>query len=279
MSSEPDYNYDSEFVKLLTRRTDIDLAAVALEVARDAEPELSFLPTFRWLDARAEEIAGAVARAKSEAEALRELSDCIASQHGIFGDADAYSRPEGSFLHRVIQTKRGIPLSLSLLYAAVAERLGMELRGVAAPMHFLTRYESIEGPLFIDAFNRGRVLTYGECAQWIGEMVGQSPESIQPSLRSARPRTIVIRMLNNLKTLYSRQQNWADAWNVQHRLAALQPGAYGERRDLALMSLQTNRPGHAIDLLQSCISDCPDDERQTLLRHLDEASHQVALLN
>ena len=54
----------------------------------------------------------------------------------------------------------------------LAERLGIELVGVAAPMHFLTRYESIEGPLFLDSFTSGRIMTFVETAGWLQQLTG-----------------------------------------------------------------------------------------------------------
>jgi len=102
---------------------------------------------------------------------------------------------------------------------------------------------------------------------------------VRSSLKPAGSRTIVIRMLNNLKALYVRQENWPAAWMVQHRLTALAPCSYQERRDLALISLRANRPGHAIDLLHSCLRTCPTDEKPALERHLQEASSQLCRWN
>lgn len=279
MASDSEYICDREFVKLLTRRRDVDLTVAALELARDAWPDLDFQPTLAWIEARAAELAGPVARAKRELDALHELGRVIAEQHGVYGDHDSYDRADSSYLNRVVETGRGIPISLSLLYMGVARRAGLELKGVAAPMHFLTRYESVNGPLFIDAFSRGRVLTPLECKRWFRKITRTSGPVIESALRPVGPRTIILRMLNNLKALYARQQNWPAAWLVQHRLAALEPSSYKQRRDLALISLRADRPGHALDLLQSCLRTCPSNERDVLKNHLQTASTELARWN
>ena len=62
----------------------------------------------------------------------------------MFGAAECYDRADSSFLHRVIETGRSLPITLATLYIAVAERVGIDLRGVSSPVHFLTRCESIE---------------------------------------------------------------------------------------------------------------------------------------
>ncbi|MEX0715736.1 MAG: transglutaminase-like domain-containing protein [Planctomycetaceae bacterium] len=279
MPTDSDFRCDTEFLKLLTRRNDVDLTLAALELARDACPAVEFETTLDWLDARADELSSAIANAADEREALRELSRCLSKTHGIRGEPSAFDRADSSYLNRVIETGQGIPISLSLLYMAVAERVGIELKGVSAPMHFLARYESIDGPLFIDAYAGGRIMTAGECLAWLGKLTGLPTDELRFALRPARPKAIVLRMLNNLKALHARQENWPAAWMVQHRLAALQPASYVERRDLALISLRAERPGSAIDLLRSCIGCCPPDEKESLQERLSQAVATVARWN
>ena len=279
MSVDPHYACDSEFVKLLSRRSDVDLALAALELARDAYPDLDVRRTLDWIAARGGELVAPVARTSGETDALMVLSEGLVEGYGLFGTPDAFEHADSSFLHRVIETGRGIPISLSLLYCAVAKMAGLDLRPVAAPMHFLCRYESLEGPLYVDAFSRGRILTERECLKWLGQITGQSPGLLRKSLDEASPRKVVLRMLNNLKALYTRQENWSAAWTVQHRLTALQPAAYQERHDLALISMRADRPGQAIEMLESCMQACPSSEKPQLKRQLAEAYSRQSLLN
>lgn len=279
MISDPDYACDSQFLKLLARQTDVDLTTAALELARDAYPGLDFRPTLDWIQDRADELAAPVSRAHSGPQVLWELGRCLAERHGLHGNESAYDRADSSYLHRVIETKRGIPISLSVLYMAVAQRVGIDLRGVAAPMHFLTRYDSVDGPLFVDAFTHGRVLQEQECRQWIGEISQLWGQAVEAALRPVGPRAIVIRMLNNLKAVYTGQEDWRAAWIVQHRLTALEPFRYQHRRDLALLALRADRPGQAVDLFRSCLRGCPQRDRPSLERHLFEAQAQLARWN
>ncbi|MBI5761485.1 MAG: tetratricopeptide repeat protein [Planctomycetales bacterium] len=270
---------DTEFQKLLSRREDVDLTTVALELARDAYPGLNFQETLRWIDDRASELVTPLARAATEIDALREIGRCISEMHGINGDVGSYDQVDSSFLHRVIANKRGIPLSLSVLYMAVANRAGFALRGVATPRHFLTRYDSADGPLYLDAFSGGRIMTYHDCLKRVHSATKIPQEQLQVSLKAVGVRPIVIRMLNNLKALYAHQTRWPAALVVQKRLVALSPTDYGERRDLAFVTLKTNRPGHALDLLEDCLKRCPDDENETLKQQVGEAKRQLALAN
>ena len=275
-----DFKADTEFLKLLGRRDDtVDLTTAALELARDAYPGLAFEPVFQWIAERARELSGPVTRAASDEALLAELAACLAGRHHISGSLDSFEHADASFLNRVIERKTGLPISLSVLYMAVAERVGVALRGVAAPGHFLTCYETIDAPLFIDPFNDGKVRTLEEAVAWLEETQEVAPEKAGGVLEPVGPRLIIIRMLNNLKTLYARQGQWRACWPVQHRLLALQPAVYGERRDWAVISLKAGRTGPAIEMLERCLATCPAEEREFLEQQRRDAERELAQWN
>lgn len=279
MFDEPTYQRDIEFYKLLARRSDIDLTTAALELARDAYPLFDFSEVFKWLEERGRELSSTVARTRDERAALDAIVQCIAVNHGIFGDEAAFQNPDSSYLHRVIESRRGIPISLSLLYMAVGAQVGLELHGVSAPRHFIARYESASGPLFVDAFARGQIRDYDEAVAWIRKLASLTKAEAEFALRPAGARVVVIRMLNNLKVLYTQFENWPLAWQVQHRLCALQPASHQERRDLAVIAMRGGRPGKAINLLESCVSQGSDDEKPALHALLEHARRLLAQNN
>lgn len=275
-----DFSQDEEFSKLLQRRREVNLSVVALEIARDAYPELDFAHSLHWIAKRGSELIAPASRCETDRALLKEIGRSLAGTHGLHGDKEAFHRPEASYLHRVIETGVGIPISLSLVYSAVAEEAGIELSGVAAPMHFLTRYDGSSGTFFVDAFHQGRVLSYDRCVRWLQELTELSADDIEPMLQPARPREIVTRMLNNLKALHVQNEQWYSAWDVQRRLTALQPGSLDQRRDLALVAMKTNRPGVAIDLLQTCLRDCDiEQDRPALIQYLHSAEQLLSAWN
>lgn len=279
MISERDYSADVEFSKLLLRDSDVDLTVVALEIARDADPQLQFEPTLNWIAARAAELSGHAAGAWSEADSLRALSTMLSETYGLVGDEAAYQQAESSYLPEVIARKRGIPISLSILYMAVAKEIGIDLRGVAAPQHFLTRFDGVEGTYFVDPFVGGRIMDRDECLHFLHEITNMPESELKPCLKPADSRAIVIRMLNNLKVLHVKHEDWPAAWLVQERLVALKPACYEERRDLALIALKSERTQDAIDLLEDCLAECPEDQNAMLEQHLNEAKRQLARWN
>jgi len=275
-NDEP-FTSDQEFRKLLARQPDVDVIDAALELARDAFPGLDFGPTRRWIGDRADELRSSAGR--SELEMLRELSLSLSVGHGLRGDAATYRSAESSYLNRVVETGRGIPISLSLLYAAVGERLGLHVYGVGAPSHFLVACETGDERLFVDSFSGGRILDEAQTLCWLREMTGLPAGRIRDTLRPATPREIVVRMLQNLKRLHVEQESWRALFAVQRRLAALHPGSYGERRDLALAAQRSGRFSDAIDLFAGCLSVCPRDEQPVLKRLLRETEAKIATWN
>jgi regulator of sirC expression with transglutaminase-like and TPR domain len=274
-----EFGEDPEFNRLLSRQRQVDLTMIALEIARDAYPQLNFAQSLNWIAKRGAELVAPLSRVATDRELLRELARCLAGTHGLHGDREAFGRPESSYLHRVIETGVGIPISLSLVYAAVADQAGVSLAGVAAPMHFLARYDGPSGVYFVDAFHHGRVLKYDQCVQWLKKLSDLDEDTLEPLLEPARPHDVVVRMLNNLKALYVRTESWEAAWKVQRRLTALSPTVLENRRDLALVAIKSSRPGVAIDLLESCLSDADEADRPLLLHHLSLAEQQLAEWN
>ncbi len=279
MLQDFDFDNDVEFTKLMARREDVQLATAALELARDAYPNLNFAVTHDWIARRVAEISSRIVHAAHDAEALGMVTAGLAVKHGLTGTREAYIQADGSYLNRVIETRHGIPISLSVLYMAVANGAGLQLQGVAAPGHFVTRYEALDGPLFVDAFAGGEVLDLDQMLLRVTLATGFSEERALCVLEPASNRTIIIRMLNNLKALYAQQENWNAAWKVQHRLTALQPGSYEERRDLGLLSVKANRPGPAVDLLETCLKSASKNEASALESQLAEARRQLSQWN
>ena len=279
MNFESPFAQDTEFHKLLLRESRVDLTTAALELARDFYPGLDFGTVKSWITDRAAELTGPMALARNDHELLATLATCLAGTHGITGSAEIYEQADGSFLNRVIEQKAGIPISLSVLYMGVAKEAGLPLRGVSAPGHFLTRYDGAAGPLFLDAFNGGHIMSLSEALSRVETATGLTSDVALSTLDKAGPRAIILRMLNNLKGLFSRQENWLGACLVQNRLTALQPTSYKERRDQAIFTLQARQPGRAIDLLETCLHNCPTEEQPLLQQKLAEARRQCALSN
>ena len=118
-----------------------------------------------------------------------------------------------------------------------------------------------------------------ECLHFLHEVTSMPESELKPCLKPADVRAIVIRMLNNLKVLHAKHEDWPAAWLVQERLVALKPTSYEERRDLAFIALKSERTQEAIDLLEDCLAECHEDQTEILQQHLGEAKRQLARWN
>ena len=273
------FSNDSEFLKLLAHRRDIDLIDVSLELARDANPDLDFRPTQNWINDQAFEVGRISSVCRSEHAVLDNLVSHLVEECGLRGDPAVFHRPESSYLPHVIETGLGIPISLSVIYMEIARRAGIELQGIPAPLHFLSRHQTERGAVFVDAYSAGRMLSQTECLHWLQAQTGLSAEQIIPTLRTASPRQIVIRMLNNLRGIYCRNEDWSAAFRVQQRLAALNPIDYDAQVDLGQLALRANVPGPAYDVFRRCATHSGRKEPQRLQMLLREAKRRIALRN
>ena len=208
------FHQDEEFSKLLVGRRDVDLVVAALELARDADPELSFQPTLDWIQQRADQLTLKIASCADERAMLEQVVKCLSGEFGLKGDDDCFSRAESSYLPHVIATRRGLPITLSLLYCAVAERLGIALQMAPAPQHVVCRLQTDHAVLYVDPFTEGRVLSEAECLTWLSVRTQIAPETLLPTLKPAAPRVVIERMLLNLKNLYTRSRSSAIRWSA-----------------------------------------------------------------
>lgn len=208
----------------------------------------------------------------SVANRLRLLNHFFFTELGFRGAADDYDDPQNSYLHRVIARRRGIPITLSLLYVEIGKGAGLRLQGVSFPAHFLVSLRLGEGSLFIDVFGGGATLSAGDLRERLRQAVPTAPQAaLATYLAPAEDREILARMLRNLKRLHFEAQQWPAALEVMNRLVAVQPQQPAERRDRATVYEHLDCPrAAAADLVAylSLVATPPDlaEVRERLAR-------------
>ncbi len=138
--------------------------------------------------------------------------------HKFSGNEENYYDPDNSFLNRVIDRRTGNPISLCMIYLAVCRRLGLPVTGIGLPGHFLCRYQNPRQELYIDAFNRGRVLTKADCMKYLKQAGFEFHKNF---LTPASARRILLRMCSNLHQVYQRNGKKTDATRLQGYIVAL----------------------------------------------------------
>ncbi len=134
-------------------------------------------------------------------ESARQLAAHLFQSMGFSGNETNYYDPDNSCLSRVIDTRRGIPVTLSLLYLLIARRLKLPVYGVGTPGHFLLGYREGGEPHFLDAFRQGRPLETAE----VRRMLVRNGYEFRPEyLKPCGPRELLARMMRNLLSIYQK---------------------------------------------------------------------------
>ena len=145
------------------------------------------------------------------------------TQQRFRGNSATYQDPRNSYLNEVIERRLGIPISLSVIYIAIAQDLGLPAHGVGLPGHFIVGIRDNGDEIYIDPFHGGVRLFQADCVQLVREATGISG-AFQPEwLKPVSPVVILTRMLNNLRNIYLHQADWTHALAVVERLRLLQP--------------------------------------------------------
>jgi regulator of sirC expression with transglutaminase-like and TPR domain len=175
-------------------------AAVAVSVHRLGDVDLERL--FDTLRGYAEVVRSRVRTKRAEA-VLAHLHQVLFEDAGFAGDQRNYYDPRNSYLPEVLKRRLGIPISLTLVYKAVAERVGLRVEGVNAPGHFLARVYDQSGSILVDPFFRGQMLTPEEALERLAQISGRTIPPDTRLLRSATHIQWLARMIANLQSIFS----------------------------------------------------------------------------
>ena len=253
----------------------LDVAEVALGLARDEYPDLDVAGYLSELDALAHDVKPRL-RGGLESR-LEVLCRYLFHDLGFHGNAENYYDPRNSYLNDVMDRRLGLPIALSALAMAVGSRAGMEIAGVGLPGHFVARAAAGKRAVLFDPFNGGRVLTRANCERLVEQVTGEPFTATPGALQPMPLGLMVARMLNNLKAVYLGSSDFRRAVRVMERLRQLNPDDLLQRRDLGAALIRAGQPGKAIDHLRAYLEAVPfADDDQTVQGLLTQARTAVA---
>jgi regulator of sirC expression with transglutaminase-like and TPR domain len=203
----------------LVRRHDADLAEAALlceaELADGPDVDVALLR----IDALADRLRSAGFRPTEPDQDARLLAEHLAGDHGFTGDASTYHDPANGLLGAVLDRRRGLPITLSILYVAVAQRLHVPAFPIALPGHVVTGIGGRERAIVLDPFDGGRRLDEAAMARRVEETTGGRLAFLRSMLRPSPAPNVVRRLLNNLTRDFTTAQRPRDAlWSVELKL-------------------------------------------------------------
>jgi len=199
---------------------------------------------------------------------LAHLHDFLFDELGFRGNTEDYYNPSNSYLPAVLQMRRGLPITLSLLYKLVAERLGLRAWGVGLPGHFMCGLELDGATMLIDPFAGGRLLTPDEAHSRLQEMFGDGLNWSDEFLRPASNRHWLTRILQNLLNVFGSTNHFADVAAVLEMEMLLWPEQSHLQRDLGLVLARCGLSQPASIWLDRYLQTNPDDPQKSQIKEL-----------
>ena len=236
-----------QFSELLAREDErIDLARACLQVAEDAYPGLDVEGYLGEIERFAKRLRARLAPDAAVEDRVIALNEFLFADLGFNGNVTDYYDPRNSYLNEVIDRRRGIPITLAVLYMEIGRRIELPLDGVSFPGHFLVRLPMRGGALVLDPFSGGAPQSEDELRARLKRVIPRDTAGgakdatsgvavadlpLAQFLEPASKRQIIARLLRNLKGVYRQKDKPERLLDVLNRMVIVAPDAAVERRD------------------------------------------------
>ena len=264
------------FAALVADDRQFSLLEAAISVAQDDDPALDVQSVLSQIDGLAARLKQRIATDAGAMHRLRSLNRYFFQELGFAGNVNDYYDPRNSHLQHVLATRRGIPITLALLFIEIAQQLGLDARPVSFPGHFLVKLKMPQGEVIMDPFT-GQSLSREALDERLAPyrhrqgLVGEFEAPLGLFLQAASARDVLARLLRNLKEIHRSAEDWPRLLAVQQRLVVLLPQAWEERRDRGLVWAELDERQAAVEDLLAYLEHRPDaDDVQALALRLDD---------
>jgi regulator of sirC expression with transglutaminase-like and TPR domain len=253
------------FSMLVADDASLSLLEAAAAIAQDEYPRLDTQSVLARIDALADRLKRRIPADAVPVQRLRWLNRYFFHELGFAGNVNDYYDARNSYLNAVLETRRGIPITLALLYVELATQIGLTARGVSFPGHFLVKLKMPRGEVVIDPFT-GQSLSREELDELLAPyrkrqgLEGDFEVPLGLFLQPAPARDVLARMLRNLKEIHRNAEDWPRLLAVLERLVVLLPGDWQERRDRGLANAAIGRTDRAADDLAAYLEHMPQAE-------------------
>src|SRR5258706_5071331 len=257
------------FSSLVADDASLSLIEAAASIAQDEYPDLDTQSVLGEIDTMADRLQRRIPADAVPVQRLRWLNRYFFQEMGFAGNLTDYYDPRNSYLHSVLETRRGIPITLAVIYIELATQIGLTARGVSFPGHFLIKLRmhtgKQHGEVVIDPFT-GHSLSRDELDELLGPykrshgLMGDFDAPLGLFLQAAPARDVLARMLRNLKEIHRSAADWPRALPVANRMVILLPQVWEERRDRGLVLAELGHSQLAVDDLNVYLDHRPDAE-------------------
>ncbi len=255
------------FASLVHSDEDLPLLEAAASIAQDEEPTLDVEQVLADVERLLRRVRSRLAPGADDLTRLAVLTQVFYKDLGFGLNANDYYAPENSYLHEVLRTRRGIPISLAVIWLELARGLGLHAQGIGFPGHFLVKVALEAGLVVIDPATgqslgldtlAERLAPYRDDADRLaGADLDEGETPLGLYLQACPPRDLLARMLRNLKEIFRSQEDWPRMLAVMQRLVVLLPHDMHERRDRGLVHAELGQAGQALSDLQAYLQAQP----------------------
>ena len=216
---------------------------------------------------RAEALAARVRDARErEGTGYQALLLVLFAEEGFSGDSETYDDPANSSVARVLESRRGMPITLSIVTIEVARRAGLTLSGVGLPGHFVVGGRDLPRGRFLDPFDGGELYDEEALAARVGQVFGSPIELPPEAFLPDSPRAILTRVLFNLRRSWEKRGRFADALAALDCAEALDPSEASVLRERGLLLLRLKRSEEAIIVLEAYVAAAQGEDREAVAK-------------
>lgn len=211
--------HDADFLQfILSQGEHFDLEDGIWRFTRTTYPDANLEAFQAQLDEWAARARSLLSSSSGPGVTLDALNEVLFEQLGFRGNEEDFFNPANSYINRVMDLRRGIPISLSAVYMMVSRRLGLPVVGIGMPSHFLCRYQTAVAEVYIDPFHRGRFLSRLDCRKRLLESpIGYDERHLAP----VSSRRMMQRMIANLHLIHKDRRQREESERLQRYLVAL----------------------------------------------------------
>jgi regulator of sirC expression with transglutaminase-like and TPR domain len=237
--------------------------------------DLNITDYIQKLHAMGEDLKNSLSEVKNPTYLVSMLNEYMFDGLGFVGNNDDYYNPKNNFLNVVLDKKSGIPITLSIIYIQLANHIGLDLRPVGFPSHFLVKYSE---ELILDPFNRGRLLSIEDLQEMLDRNYGGNVEFLPDFLNEIRPEQILIRIGRNLKNSYTQSFNYTMALHCINMILGIEAESPEEIRDKGILESRQLKYELALRSLNRYLEIAPEaddvDYVLNLIRNIKEKFNQ-----
>jgi len=267
----------SYFASLVQSDDQFPLLEAAASLAQDEEPTLDVQQVLDDVARLVKRVKARMPEAADDLTRLANLTQVFYKDLGFGMNANDYYAPENSYIFDVLRTRRGIPISLAVIWLELAQALDLQAQGISFPGHFLVKV-TLEGGLVVLDPLTGESLGLDSLSDRLSPYRAPEDQFAAPDLdegetplglylQACPPRDMLARMLRNLKEIFRSQEDWPRMLQVLERLVVLLPEAWDERRDRGLVHAELGHVHQALQDLRQYLEAVPAAPDTAALRN------------